>query len=108
MARLQMALNEYDHDAFLEQLQLIERYEEEKEEKEEEEKEEEEEQEQKQKQPPINNIPVPRGFYIYGYVGTGKSLLLNNFYTSAPLKSNKKRRIHFHSFLKKYINVFIP
>ena len=98
MARLQMALNEYDHDAFLEQLQLIERYEEEKEEAEEEE--EEEEQQQKQKQSPINNIPVPRGFYIHGSVGTGKSLLLNNFYTSAPLKSNKKRRIHFHSFLQ--------
>ncbi|EED93361.1 predicted protein, partial [Thalassiosira pseudonana CCMP1335] len=42
-----------------------------------------------------------RGFYIYGEVGTGKSLLMNMLHENAPIHpSSKKRRIHFHSLLQ--------
>ncbi|KAK1745269.1 AFG1-like ATPase, partial [Skeletonema marinoi] len=48
-------------------------------------------------EPPSISIQVPRGFYIHGPVGTGKSMMLNVFYEHAP--THKKRRLHFHSFL---------
>ncbi len=49
-------------------------------------------------EPPSISIQVPRGFYIHGPVGTGKSMMLNVFYEHAP--THKKRRLHFHSFLQ--------
>ncbi|KAF0716577.1 hypothetical protein AaE_011061 [Aphanomyces astaci] len=39
---------------------------------------------------------VPRGLYIHGQVGTGKSMLMDMFYSNLD---NKKRRVHFHAFL---------
>lgn len=48
--------------------------------------------------PPSISIQVPRGFYIHGPVGTGKSMMMNVFYEHAP--THKKRRLHFHSFLQ--------
>ncbi|MCO5604279.1 hypothetical protein L7F22_058444 [Adiantum nelumboides] len=39
----------------------------------------------------------PRGVYIYGGVGTGKSLVADIFYYCSPVKS--KRRVHFHQFM---------
>ncbi|ETW07737.1 hypothetical protein, variant [Aphanomyces invadans] len=39
---------------------------------------------------------IPRGLYIYGQVGTGKSMLMDLFYSKLD---NKKRRVHFHAFL---------
>ncbi len=39
----------------------------------------------------------PRGLYIYGKVGRGKSMLMDLFYSSAELTS--KERHHFHEFM---------
>ncbi|KAJ2175226.1 ATPase [Coemansia sp. RSA 2522] len=42
-------------------------------------------------------VTAPRGLYIYGDVGTGKTTTMDMFYTSIPTTS--KRRVHFHSFM---------
>ena len=39
----------------------------------------------------------PKGLYIYGGVGRGKSMLMDLFYEVAPVKA--KVRIHFHEFM---------
>jgi cell division protein ZapE len=39
----------------------------------------------------------PGGIYIWGKVGRGKSMIMDLFYSSLPLK--KKKRVHFHTFM---------
>lgn len=46
----------------------------------------------------INRPPVPRGVYMYGGVGRGKSFLMDCFYGSVPLR--RKTRLHFHEFMR--------
>ncbi len=40
---------------------------------------------------------VPKGLYIWGGVGRGKTFLMDGFYHCLPYR--RKRRIHFHSFM---------
>ena len=42
--------------------------------------------------------PIPRGVYMYGGVGRGKSFLMDGFFQSVPLK--RKTRLHFHEFMR--------
>ncbi len=46
----------------------------------------------------INRPEVPRGVYMYGGVGRGKSFLMDCFYTAVPLV--RKTRLHFHEFMR--------
>lgn len=40
----------------------------------------------------------PRGMYIYGGVGRGKSLMMDAFYKVS--RHRRKRRVHFHEFMR--------
>ncbi len=42
--------------------------------------------------------PIPRGVYLYGGVGRGKSFLMDCFFRSVPLR--RKTRLHFHEFMR--------
>jgi cell division protein ZapE len=41
---------------------------------------------------------IPRGVYLWGGVGRGKSFLMDAFYQTVPLK--RKARLHFHEFMQ--------
>ena len=55
--------------------------------------------------PPIPKVQIPRGLYIHGPVGTGKSMLMDVFYANVHVggcetNKKKKQRYHFHNFLQ--------
>ncbi|PZP36416.1 MAG: cell division protein ZapE [Roseateles depolymerans] len=42
--------------------------------------------------------PIPRGVYMFGGVGRGKSFLMDCFFQAVPL--TRKTRLHFHEFMR--------
>ncbi len=46
----------------------------------------------------INRPSVPRGVYMYGGVGRGKSFLMDCFFGAVPI--TRKVRLHFHEFMR--------
>ena len=46
----------------------------------------------------INRPEIPKGVYMYGGVGRGKSFLMDCFFNAVPLK--RKVRLHFHEFMR--------
>jgi protein AFG1 len=51
---------------------------------------------------PSAEIPsnVPKGLYMYGDVGSGKTMLMDMFYDTLPSNITSKTRIHFHNFMQ--------
>ncbi|KAG6232805.1 hypothetical protein E4U25_006567 [Claviceps purpurea] len=52
--------------------------------------------------PAVGDIPenLPRGLYLYGDVGSGKTMLMDLFYDTLPPPVQTKTRIHFHNFMQ--------
>ncbi|KAM0449093.1 hypothetical protein ACHAO4_008052 [Trichoderma viride] len=50
----------------------------------------------------IKDIPenLPRGLYLFGDVGSGKTMLMDLFYDTLPPSVKTKTRIHFHNFMQ--------
>lgn len=48
--------------------------------------------------PWLSRLKKPKGVYIWGPVGRGKSFLLDAFFAALPLA--QKKRVHFHAFFR--------
>jgi peroxisome-assembly ATPase len=50
----------------------------------------------------VQPIPtdLPRGLYLYGDVGSGKTMLMDLFYDTLPAAVRSKTRIHFNNFMQ--------
>jgi cell division protein ZapE len=46
----------------------------------------------------LRHPPIPRGVYLAGGVGRGKSFLMDCFFNAVPLR--RKTRLHFHEFMR--------
>lgn len=46
----------------------------------------------------LRRPPIPRGVYLWGGVGRGKSFLMDAFFAAVPLQ--RKQRLHFHEFMR--------
>jgi predicted ATPase len=49
--------------------------------------------------PPID-ASLPKGIYMYGDVGSGKTMMMDLFYDTLPPNITHKTRIHFHAFMQ--------
>lgn len=43
---------------------------------------------------------LPKGLYMYGDVGSGKTMLMDMFFDTLPPNIISKTRIHFHNFMQ--------
>ncbi len=46
----------------------------------------------------VNRPDIPKGVYLFGGVGRGKSFLMDCFFNAVPLE--RKTRLHFHEFMR--------
>ena len=46
----------------------------------------------------LNRPEIPKGVYMYGGVGRGKSFLMDCFFEAVPI--TRKTRLHFHEFMR--------
>ncbi len=57
-----------------------------------------------QAKPPrkLTEIPpnLPKGLYMYGDVGSGKTMMMDIFYETLPHNISSKTRVHFHNFMQ--------
>jgi predicted ATPase len=49
--------------------------------------------------PPID-ANLPKGIYMYGDVGSGKTMMMDLFFDTLPPNITRKTRIHFHAFMQ--------
>lgn len=49
--------------------------------------------------PPIPES-LPKGIYMYGDVGSGKTMMMDLFFDTLPPNITRKTRIHFHAFMQ--------
>ena len=81
LSHLQKALVGYSNEALIQYIEEIERT---------------------NLQPPPDRSPlmVPRGLFLHGNVGTGKTQLMDIFYRSSSILPKHRKRVHFHSFMQ--------
>ncbi|KAJ4370878.1 palmitoyltransferase akr1 [Didymella sp. IMI 355093] len=49
--------------------------------------------------PPIP-ASLPKGMYMFGDVGSGKTMMMDLFYDTLPSNIERKTRVHFHAFMQ--------
>ncbi|KAL1628159.1 ATPase [Neofusicoccum ribis] len=49
---------------------------------------------------PVIPEDLPKGIYMYGDVGSGKTMMMDLFYDTLPKNIKSKTRIHFHGFMQ--------
>ncbi|KAL1620689.1 ATPase [Diplodia seriata] len=49
---------------------------------------------------PVISENLPKGIYMYGDVGSGKTMMMDLFFDTLPTNIKYKTRIHFHGFMQ--------